>query len=114
MKRRREFSRDFTWVYHDYNKKYFNGRLKNLEVFFQKFSKNKEKTNYGHTLISKKDGAIGIVLNKRIKGWHEVCKTVVLHEMIHVRFPYDPKVHGNKFKKERRRLIVAGAFDDLI
>lgn len=111
MKRPRlEFSRELTYLYHEYNQKYFKGQLKNLEVYFERTKKRR----YGYASITEHDGAQYIAINGRLKNWAEVAMMALLHECIHVRFPYEKEDHGEAFKKEKRRLIVAGALDDLI
>jgi len=104
-------------MYHEFNEKYFGGRCPNIEVYTEDLSKTKvdrEKERYGYTAISCKTNRVKfIALNSRIAKWKDASLITLLHEMVHARYPRSED-HGPLFKKERRRLIVAGAFDELI
>jgi len=107
------YSRELTFQYHEYNRKYYRGRLPNIEVYFRSMPKSKQDV-LGYTATPEIGDAEYIVINKKLELWREIAEIVLLHEMIHVRFPHAEPDHGKIFEKERRRLIVAGAFDDLI
>lgn len=109
-----EYSRELTYFYHEYNNEYFGGRLVNLEVYFRKMPKSLRYVRYGYTAIPDKGDAEYIVINKELIHWYEIARIVLLHEMIHVRYPHIEPDHGKLFQKEKRRLIIAGAFDNLI
>jgi hypothetical protein len=44
----------------------------------------------------------------------KVTSMLILHESIHVELYPEKDSHGTEWRKERRRLIVAGAFDELL
>jgi len=50
---------------------------------------------------------------RRLTG-RAIFRIVLLHEMIHMKFRGSGVHHGPRFQKEKRRLILDGAFDDLL
>lgn len=93
-----------------YNEEYFDHKLPVVHVGFYRLPANV----YG--LTAKKDGAryvSHILLNVQFKNWDDTLKQILLHEMIHVKHN-NQYGHGKRFQKERRRLILAGAFDALL
>jgi hypothetical protein len=91
------------------NETYFGNRLPAMRIGF---TKDVGKA-YGYTLRpegAKFPSVIG--LNPKLKAWPDTLKITILHEMCHVKLmPEGNNGHGKKFKKERRRLRDAGAFD---
>jgi predicted metal-dependent hydrolase len=110
-----EYSRDLTHWYHKYNRLYFKDRLlPNIEVYYAPMPSAKGTFRYGVTGISKCNRAMYIALNNKLKMLgQDISLITLLHEMVHSAFPQDCN-HGKKFKKETRRLLLAGAYDDLL
>lgn len=54
-----------------------------------------------------------VFINQRIRFNSMLVESTLIHEMAHMRLP-DPVEHGPRFKKEMRRLLRAGAFDDIV
>jgi predicted metal-dependent hydrolase len=96
-------------LYDGYNKEYFNHRLPVVHVGFYEM-----KNCYGVTF--RVDGAkfvSHICLNPLFKHYEQQLCQTLLHEMIHV-LHNNKYGHGKKFKKEIRRLLLLGAFDDTL
>lgn len=105
-----EFDEELQNFYNYANEKFFGYKLPYVRVGWYDWKKP-DKLCYGVTLSV--EGAafceyIGI--NPHFKEWTKVVNTIILHEMCHVKFN-NRCGHGPKFKKEKRRLILAGAFD---
>ena len=95
-------------TYDYYNKKYFNGQLPTVHVGFYKGMED-----YAWTIrLHGNKFATFICINQHFEMWSKVVDQNILHEMIHVKV-FD-NGHGKKFQKEKRRLLFAGAFDDLL
>ena len=103
----------WTQNYYDkINEKYFNYGLPNVSVGFYKDKKNDDC--YGCSFTPYKAKFVHtIALNPLFTEWTKVVRTTILHEAVHVKL-MGKHGHGPKFKKELRRLILAGAFDDLL
>ena len=96
--------------YDDMNKKYFKHQL---PLVFVGFYYDRDDS-YGATLrLHGAKYCSHIMLNPKFKEWVKATKITLLHEMCHVKL-HNKGGHGPKFKKELRRLILAGAFDDLL
>jgi len=110
-----EYSREMTFFYHETNRKYFGDRLlPNIEVYYAKLKCTKGTFSYGLTAFNKKGKVIHIILNKKLKTFGEdMSHLVVLHEILHAALPHT-EMHGSKFKKETRRLIIEGAYDEIL
>ena len=107
--RRSEWAEDWFAIY---NKRYFHGSLPPAYVGF--YPRRKMGKSFAWTI--RPDGfkyATHILLNPYFKTWPDVTKQNILHEMIHVKFR-NRHAHGPRFKKEMRRLLLAGAFDDTL
>lgn len=100
-------------AYDFFNEMYFGYKLPMVFVGFYNEKKTR-KRQYGSTLtVDKAKYPHYILLNPFFKDWNDICLQTLLHEMVHVSL--DNKYeHGPKFKKEMRRLIVAGAFEDFL
>ena len=107
------YDRDLTHFYHAYNRRYFKRRmLPNIEVYYGPLPAPHGKFKYGVTGFSDRGKPIYITLNKKIRNLGEdIVHITLLHEMVHASLPFRVK-HGPKFKKEIRRLLLAGAFDE--
>ena len=112
------YSRGLTFAYHTINRKYFEGRLPNLEVYYEPMRLQKNRggmcTTSGYTAIAKGGRILFIAINDKLRKFEDLAELVLLHECIHVKYPLDPDDHGPRFQKERRRLIVAGAIDEIL
>jgi len=108
--------------YWNFNRKYFRGELPDVEIFFSRncpYLKGKsknlfERSSAGHT-VCWGDGKITIILSSRLRG--RSSSITLLHEMMHVRlFLISSKFakHGPRFQREKRRLLLAGAYNDLV
>ena len=100
--------------YREYNFLYFkNVALPNIDVFYGKIINERGSFTYGITCFNYKYEALYIVLNQKLKVLGEDISCItLLHEIIHAAYP---KIgHGPKFKKETRRLILGGAYDELL
>lgn len=108
-------SKELTRFYEVYNSIYFNGTLPKIKVYHRKL---KPKT-YGWTAFdvkSRRAVYIGVSETLHRQGWQCTELVTLLHEMVHVSMgPVSEKEgHGKEFQKRKRKLIVAGAFDDLL
>ena len=95
-----------------YNKRYFHSALPPAYVGF--YPQNMMKDSFAWTI--RPDGfkyATHILLNPYFREWKDILKQNILHEMVHVKFR-NRHAHGPKFKKEMRRLMLAGAFDNTL
>lgn len=107
------FDRDMTHWYRLYDKKYFKGRLPVLEVYYGPLSARKERFAYGCTAFLK-GKPIYIALNNKLNRMgEEISRLTLLHEMVHVSMGSRGAPHGPLFHEEKRRLIKAGALDDI-
>jgi hypothetical protein len=88
--------------------------MPNLEVYFEKFHKKIANDRYGYTAIPHRGDATHIAINIKFKEWPEICRQILLYEMIHARYPHVNPHHGKIFEKEKLRLIKRGAINDLI
>ena len=93
-----------------YNEKFFRGSLPKTKVYWYRFPKHRR---YGCTAFTKEGEPWFICINAWLeKAGTAFALSTLLHEQIHVK--YSRAAHGPVFQKEKRRLIRAGAFDDLI
>lgn len=91
---------DLNKLFDIYNKKYFNGELEKIEVFWN----NRIYRTIGRYISykdNKKQGRMEIS-RKYIDYYPEEIKNILVHEMIHHKFPKEK--HSYKFKKEMNRL----------
>ena len=97
-------------LYDGYNAFYFGNALPVVYVGFYRMSDD----TYGYTFRFR--GAkytTHICLNPKFKGYQTLLAKILLHEMVHVKLN-NKYGHGPRFKRELKRLILAGAFDDLL
>jgi hypothetical protein len=122
-------SSDLKYLYNLFNKKYFSDKLPDIYVHYGKTRRGcygftafttlckrcekckRLKLKYGHEM---KNGRLAIHLTvsnllKKSLGVHQSVITL-LHEMMHVSIGGKYK-HGPKFRKEKKRLLRAGAYD---
>lgn len=102
-------------LYREYNRRYFAGKLPNIWIIFGQ-AREWRASKLGKTTCAAtfyEDGIpIGIAIRYYKHKGVQYVKTDLLHEMIHVSKPRAN--HGPAFKKELRRLMDAGAFDNLV
>lgn len=55
-----------------------------------------------------------IVLSRKYHRHDSLWRSTLLHEMCHIATPDEQLEHGPRWRKELKRLIRAGAFDDLL
>lgn len=93
-------------VFRRYNKKYFGNRLKVSDVKFGKPSYN------AHGETSYFDGTDPLItVSRRFLNSGRLVRLILLHEMVHVDGYFS---HDARFKRQIRRLIRLGAYDDLL
>lgn len=93
------------WWYGRYNNLYFGGKLQKIRFGF-----NSRNTELGSVLHSNPPI---LFINNKLRWSRTLSKTTLLHEMIHVKLGHGPG-HNKEFRKELRRLILKGAFDNLL
>ena len=112
------YSRTLTFAYHSINRKYFEGKLSNVEVYWEpmkgKSAKGTIETRSGYTAIDPKGRTLFIAINDKLRPFGDLAELVLIHEMVHVKYPLDRNDHGPVFQKECRRLIKAGALDGIL
>ena len=98
--------------YDIYNEMYFGHKLPVVRVGF--YTHRSEKDCYGFTLrVAGAKHSSYICLNPYFAEWGKTLRATLLHEMVHVKL-HNRGGHGKKFKKEMKRLILRGAFDELL
>jgi hypothetical protein len=74
-------------------------------------------TNFGGTAAFEPN-SMTIHISERVTPLENVAKICLLHEMVHVKLYTENKdadeAHGIRFKAEIKRLIEAGAYDNLV
>lgn len=99
-------------MYDHFNETYFKCRLPMVRIGF--YPGKKMDKSYAWTLwIDGHKHATHILINDVFKEWDYIVQQNILHEMCHVALPQRVS-HGPRFKKEKRRLILAGAFDSTL
>jgi hypothetical protein len=103
---------DYQLYYEWVNKTYFRCQLPTVLVgWYKEPSWNKDLIYAVTVTLDGAKFASHILLNPFFKKWTDIIKMNILHEAIHVKM--DGRVrHGKKFQREKRRLILAGAFDN--
>lgn len=97
---------DLKWWYRRYNRRFWGGRLPAADIRFARI----DSSCLGQCIVF--DGIPEIRIATGIRKWTKVCKTTLLHEMVHVALPRRVE-HGPRFEREMRRLASAGAFEGL-
>jgi hypothetical protein len=89
-------------IFNHYNKRYFNNELPaDTSVTWAALNGNDGECQGG-----------AIRLDAILAAVPCYARIILLHEMIHVRFP--KATHGKVFRAERQRLLDAGAYDNLL
>lgn len=98
-----------SWFDH-YNASFFNSALPKMRVYWYKFRKH---NRHGATTFVKGTNQVCVILvNRNLEKSGCYALQTVLHEMIHV---FKPKaLHGPEFRKEKLRLLKAGAYNDIV
>jgi SprT-like family len=92
-----------------YNREYWDGKLPKTVVVWTGLTKR-----YGET-EKQADGSFLIRLDAVKNKEQNVAKTTLLHEMCHVKTYGQDKVdHGDRWHAELHRIMLEGAFDDLV
>jgi hypothetical protein len=93
-------------IYNRFNRLYFGGKLPDISIVWEPCGDSNGVTHMW-------DGkAKRLCIDPCMRGCTRYVKIIILHEMIHVKFPRTH--HGKVFKAERQRLWDEGAFDRLI
>ncbi len=120
--------------YRAYNRLYFKNKLPPAELYFvdQRNPIMKTLASKSEILAWERDAiaetASWVPSDPKTPTQHEIrfarmfrrltgraiFRIVLLHEMIHMKFRGSGVHHGPRFQKEKRRLILDGAFDDLL
>lgn len=95
-------------AFQEYNKKYFDGKLKISGIVFKKL---KDGSHGATVFLPGADPAILISVKLRNSG--RLVRIVLLHEMTHCMDTHDIG-HGPKFQKRIKRLFRLGAYDGLL
>lgn len=112
---------DLQYLYDSLNYKYFRLKLPTVQVGY--YYGSHERKNYGSTIrLNKASYPNYICLNPLFRDWIKTNEATLLHEMCHVKLhtlcaqtgKRPGASHGPQFKAELRRLILAGAFDELL
>lgn len=106
---------DNKWLraqYRAFNKRYFHDELPVIEVEFEKLEDDRR---CAETCFDEQAVPYKISLDSCLTELKNYAKIVLLHEMIHVAIGNKEKAyHGYLWKKERKRLIDAGAFTPML
>src|SRR5438552_18817858 len=87
-------------LFDEFNRRYWNGRLPRYSVRRQSKIKDGELEGWAFCDHHKER----IIIKSSLEG--DVLREVLLHEMVHVRYP--DEAHGPKFARELRRLAARG------
>src|ERR1700728_1997750 len=93
-------------IYNRFNRLYFNSKLPDISIVWEPCGDSNAIT---HTWDGK---AKRLCIDPSLRGCTRFVKLIILHEMIHVRYP--KARHDETFRAERQRLWDLGAFDKLI
>ena len=108
-----KFDEDLQNFYNYANEEFFNYRLPYVRLGWYNFKKS-DVLCYGVTFTAANAAFCEYIgIHPHFKEWTKTAHNIILHEMIHVKFN-NRGGHGPKFKKELRRLLLKGAFDDCL
>jgi hypothetical protein len=93
-------------IYNRFNRLYFAGKLPDISIVWEPCG---DANGVTHTWDRK---AKRLTVDPGMRGNTRFVKLIILHEMVHVRFP--KARHDEVFRAERQRLWDLGAFDKLI
>ena len=96
--------------YQYYNLTYFDGRLPDVVIEYVDGAPN---TFHGETVI---DTGLKprIRLNRKLAWNADTTLITLLHEICHLATWEENETHGPEFYAERKRLLAAGVYDDLL
>ncbi len=101
-----------TW-YCKFNRKYWNGELpEDTILYWEPLSADAGVTC---PVFEVADGKFVIKIDPMYSGMKKVWKTILLHEMCHVRLwpNHSRHEHGKIFQQEKDRIYALGALKDL-
>jgi hypothetical protein len=96
-------------AYQQYNRQYWGNALPPINVVWNDHIWPEEK-QYGNWDPSNDT----ISVAKQHRPYESLWRATLLHEMAHVATKDEKQDHGPLFRKEMRRLMRLGAFDDLL
>jgi predicted metal-dependent hydrolase len=102
-------TKTLTQMFNFYNRKYFGGELKIFNIRFKRLP----ASTYGQVQFYKGGYLPEIEINRSLLKIPTYVSIIVLHEMAHVSLPKSAK-HGHRFLAVIKRLVVEGAYDDLL
>ena len=95
-------------IFKFYNRTYWDGRLPTVLVVWTGL-----ENRYGETDMLP-DGRYVIRLDATKNREGNVARTTILHEMCHVRTWGEDAQHGPRWRAELHRIMLEGAFDDIV
>jgi len=119
-KKKKDWSRYLYAIFDEYNRRYFKAELPSKEttVTFELFDRDEfcygACRKYNERLGRNKWQSWNIAVNWELRHWEVVVRMTMLHEMAHLASRLESGKHGAQWKAEIKRLIRAGAFDDLL
>lgn len=97
-------------IFDTYNRVYWDGKLPKTVIVWTGLPKQR----FGET-EKQTDGSFLIRLDAVKNKEQNVAKTTLLHEMCHVKtYGQDKTDHGDHWHAELHRIMLEGAFDDLV
>jgi len=97
-------------IFDTYNREYWDGKLPKTVIVWTGLPKQR----YGET-EKQTDGSFIIRLDVIKNKEQNVAKTTLLHEMCHVKtYGKDKTDHGDRWHAELHRIMLEGAFDDIV
>lgn len=106
-------NRSLQRLFNVFNRQYWNGQIDpRVRVRFSKT--NLRNLGEFHHICREKDDWEGakILICKTLRHHGRIICIILLHEMLHAANP--AAQHGPTFKKDRKRLMDGGVYDDLL
>lgn len=94
-------------IFNRYNRLYFAGKLPDLDVMWEPSDDAMAMSHRGANYEVHR-----LTFDPALKGYRKIIKQLMLHEMIHVKYPRIG--HGPRFKAELQRLWDLHAYDKLL
>lgn len=100
--------------YDEWNVVYFDGQLPtNVRIASSPIVEDMDEA-LGETFHSDEPGNIIILIDEKYLSSSKIFRMILLHEMVHVELGPDSWDHGKEFTAEIHRLILAGAYDNIL